>query len=214
MDIKLKQVIEGCGERLRLELQALPESITSILATLKTDLHPSLEYHNVDHTLDVLDQVLCLADLAQLPEREKELLVVAAIYHDAGFLHQKALNEPIGAELAAKAMSATGGYTKREIKTVKHMILDTTLLMDDCAQVSNTDLSPYLLDADLSNLGRQCFWEQTEAVASEAGIAFMEFLPISLGLMQRHSWQSDVGCQLYDQQKQRNIADLKLRLNP
>ena len=110
-------------------------------------------------------------------------------------------------------MSTAGGYTKREINTVKHMILDTTLLMDDCAQISNTELSPYLLDADLSNLGRQCFWEQTKAVASEAGIAFSEFLPISLGLMQRHSWQSDVGCQLYDEQKQRNIADLKLRLN-
>ena len=93
------------------------------------------------------------------------------------------------------------------------MILDTTLLMDECAQISNTDLSPYLLEADLSNLGRQCFWAQTEAVASEAGIDFTDFLPISLGLMQRHSWQSDVGCQLYEQQKQRNIADLKLRLN-
>ena len=213
MDINLKQVIEGCGDRLRLELQALPEAMTSILATLKEELHSSLDYHNVDHTLDVLEQVLCLADLAQLPERERELLVVAAMYHDAGFLHQKALNEPIGAELAAKAMSTTGGYTKREIKTVKHMILDTTLLMDDCAQISNTELSPYLLDADLSNLGRQCFWEQTEAVASEAGIPFSDFLPISLGLMQRHSWQSDVGCQLYEQQKQQNIADLKSRLN-
>ena len=213
MDIKLNQVIKGCDDRLRLELQALPESMTSILATLKKELHPSLDYHNVGHTLDVLDQVICLADLAQLSERERELLVVAAMYHDAGFLHQKALNEPIGAELAAKAMSTAGGYTRSEIKTVKHMILDTTLLMDDCAQISNTDLSPYLLDADLSNLGRQCFWEQTEAVASEAGIAFNDFLPISLGLMHRHSWQSDAGDQLYEQQKQRNITDLKLRLN-
>jgi len=213
MHINLKQLIEGCEDRLRLELEVLPDSITSILATLKNDLHPSLDYHNVDHTLDVLGQVLCLADLAQLPERERELLIVAAIYHDAGFLHQKALNEPIGAELASQAMSTTGGYSKSEIKTVKHMILDTTLLMDECAQISNTDLSPYLLDADLSNLGRQCFWAQTEAIASEAGIDFTDFLPISLGLMQRHSWQSDVGCQLYEQQKQRNIADLKLRLN-
>ena len=94
--------------------------------------------------------------LSTPPGKERELLVVAAIHHDAG-RHKKALNEPIGAELAAKAMSTAGGYTKREINTVKHMILDTTLLMDDCAQISNTDLSPYLLDADLSNLGRQCF---------------------------------------------------------
>lgn len=213
MDTKLKQIVEGCGERLRLELGALPDSITSILATLKSDLHSSLDYHNVEHTIDVLEQVLCLADLAQLPHRDRELLVVAAIYHDAGFLHQKALNEPIGAELAAEAMLTAGGYSKSEIRTVKHMILDTTLLMDDCAQISNTDLSPYLLDADLSNLGRECFWEQTKAVAREAGIDFSDFLPISLGLMQRHSWQSDVGCQLYDQQKQQNIADLKSRLN-
>ena len=169
MDIKLKQVIEGCGDRLRLELQALPESMTRILATLKQELHSSLDYHNVEHTLDVLEQVLCLADLAQLPERERELLVVAAMYHDAGFLHQKALNEPIGAELAAKAMSTTGGYTKREIKTVKHMILDTTLLMDDCAQISNTELSPYLLDADLSNLGRQCFGSRLRPLPARLG---------------------------------------------
>lgn len=213
MDIISKQVIEGCGARLRLELQALPGPMISILATLKEELPSALDYHNVGHTLDVLEQALCLADLAQLSERERELLVVAAIYHDAGFLRQNALNEPIGAELAAEAMITTGGYTKHEIKIVKHMILDTTLLMNDCAQISNTELSPYLLDADLSNLGRECFWEQTKAVASEAGIAFCDFLPISLGLMQRHSWQSDVGYQLYEQQKQQNIADLKLRLN-
>ena len=56
------------------------------------------------------------------------------------------------------------------------------------------------------------FWEQTKAVAREAGIDFSDFLPISLGLMQRHSWQSDVGSQLYQQQKQRNITDLKIKL--
>ena len=213
MDNEVEKVSGAFGDKARVLLEALPNSLTGILVTLQNELHSSLKYHNVGHTIDVLDQAMLLADLAELPERETDLLVIAAIYHDAGFLHQKALNEPIGAELAAEAMSATGGYSKNEIKTVKHMILDTTLLMDDCAQVSNTDLSPYLLDADLSNLGRECFWEQTEAVAMEAGIAFTDFLPISLGLMQRHSWQSDVGHKLYEQQKQRNVIDLRSRLN-
>ena len=213
MDNKVEQVSGACGDKARVLLDALPNSLTGILVTLQNELHSSLKYHNVAHTIDVLDQAMLLADFAELPDRETDLLVIAAIYHDAGFLHQKALNEPIGAELAAKAMSATGGYSKGEIRTVRHMILDTTLLMDDCAQVSNTDLSPYLLDADLSNLGRECFWEQTEAVAIEAGIAFADFLPISLGLMQRHSWQSDVGHQLYEQQKRKNVTDLQARLN-
>ena len=120
---------------------------------------------------------MLLADFAELPDRETDLLVIAAIYHDAGFLHQKALNEPIGAELAAKACLQRW-HSMGEIKTVRH-ILDTTLLMDDCAQVSNTDLSPYLLDADL-RIWAGMFLGATEAVRSRL-VLHLGFSPISFG---------------------------------
>ena len=56
MDIKLKQVIEG-WRRLRLELRALPDLLL-VFSPPKNGPSSSLEYHNVDHTLDVLDRAL------------------------------------------------------------------------------------------------------------------------------------------------------------
>ena len=105
----MEKVSGAIGDKARVLLEALPNSLTGILVTLQNELHSSLRYHNVGHTIDVLDQAMILADFAELPERETDLLVIAAIYHDAGFLHQKALNEPIGAELAAEAAAPSVG---------------------------------------------------------------------------------------------------------
>tara|TARA_Y100000385_G_C12919955_1_gene562098 strand:+ start:33 stop:689 length:657 start_codon:yes stop_codon:yes gene_type:complete len=194
-------------------LHVLPQPLASLSGRLKRELDAKLVYHSYFHTVDVIDQAIKLGSNAQLCERDLEIITVAALFHDAGFLKQHHDNEPIGARMAETSMRVVGDYSDAEIDLVTQMILDTKLIMQGCAQISNTRLSPYLLDADLSNLGRTIFWRQTAAVAAEIGIDFDKFMPNTRGLMERHDWQSDAGRKVYGEQKEKNLKELELAIS-
>lgn len=180
-----------------------------VLKKMEGELPHDLKYHNYAHTVDVLEQALTLALRDNRSDQELHLLTIAAIFHDAGFLIRHQQNEPVGAEMADTAMRSRGGYSELECSQVSQMILDTTLLMTGEPQQSNAPLSPYLLDADLSNLGRDCFWDQTRALADELDMSATKFFHISLALMERHNWQSNAGVELYQQKKEQNMLDLQ-----
>ncbi|MEK9990399.1 MAG: HD domain-containing protein, partial [Halieaceae bacterium] len=153
-------------ENLKIEIKAEPLVIETV-EHLASTLDPTLYYHSPDHTKDVLRQTMELAEADALNSRDVLLLAIAAAFHDAGFLEQRPKNEPIGAQMAVQAMSASGRFSQAEQDLVEQMILDTQLVMEGPAQISNSRLSPWLLDADLANLGRDDFWDQTRLLAKE-----------------------------------------------
>ncbi|HNV30471.1 MAG TPA: tetratricopeptide repeat protein, partial [Cyclobacteriaceae bacterium] len=61
---------------------------------------PNLHYHNVDHVYDVLNASLVIAKTERLKENEIQLLKLAALFHDAGFIHSPKNHEAKGAEMA------------------------------------------------------------------------------------------------------------------
>ena len=60
----------------------------------------NLHYHDLRHTTDVCAAVERLALMEGIEGDDIFLLKTAALYHDAGFVHQYANNEDIGADLA------------------------------------------------------------------------------------------------------------------
>ena len=99
--------------------------------------------------------------------------------------------------MASSAMSNSGRFTIEEQHLVAQMILDTKFMRDGPAQISQTRLSPWLLDADLSNIGSENFWESTRLLALELNLNFNEMLPITHDLMTRHAWLSPAGKRVY-----------------
>lgn len=184
--------------------------ISEVLAKLHRDLSPELRYHTFAHTLDVLHEVVLFATTSGLSSREIHLLAVAAAFHDAGFLSQRAENEPIGALMAHEVMSASGSYSDDEIALVERMILDTKLVDTSVGlrQVSSTELSKYLLDADLSNFGRDDFMDKMELTRQEIGHEASSFRRKTLLLLENHMWLTDVARQLRQDGKERNVQKL------
>src|SRR5690606_38647195 len=135
------------------------EIVQSILEKLEKDLPEDLYYHNYNHTISVFKEAILFAVYDGLSEREIELLAIASAYHDAGFLFQREDNESIAARLVAEEMKKTKQYENSEIKLVQEMIEDTKLFFEENSYKRNCSnkLSKYLLDADLSNLGRDDF---------------------------------------------------------
>ena len=186
--------------------------VTETVATLVSDLDPTLYYHCPAHTKDVLSQTLELAAADELDDRDALLLAIAAAFHDAGFLKQRPKNEPIDAKMAVEAMAKSGRFSHEECELVEQMILDTQLVMEGPAQIANSRLSPWLLDADLANLGRDDFWDQTKLLAKELNIDLQNMLPMTQALMERHDWQSPAGRRLFGAKKESNFVALEREL--
>ena len=78
------------------------------------------------------------------------------------------------------------GFPKRHIELIRRMILDTKLQPDGPSHAISSSLSAWLVDADLANLGRSDFLEQTKLLAEELNIPMSLMLNESLTLMNRH----------------------------
>lgn len=186
--------------------------IQGALLRLQQSLPDGLFYHVASHTDDVLHESMLFAHHDMLNERERELIAISAAYHDLGFIDRAKENEGFGAEEAKRAMSADGSYNPEEILLVSTMILDTTVQITAHGprQVPTTPLSPYLLDADVSNLGRNDFFDKAELVRKEVGIEDRaQFLRGLLTFVNSHIWYSPAAKTLRGEQKLANMAALE-----
>jgi len=80
-------------------MQHLPEC-QLILNKLKTELSENLFYHSIHHTLDVYHCAESIAKEEGVTGSDLKLLLVAAIYHDAGYLIQNHNHEEISCTIA------------------------------------------------------------------------------------------------------------------
>jgi len=91
------------------------------------------------------------------------------------------------------------------------MILDTKL--PDISQGSGpkpaTQLSCYLLDADLANLGRDDFFLRLQEICTESGADYAEELKRTLTLLSNHRWLTEPGRLLYEEGKEKNLKALR-----
>ncbi|MBX7144252.1 MAG: hypothetical protein K1X79_07355 [Oligoflexia bacterium] len=182
---------------------------------LREKLPKSLLYHTAAHTDDVIKEALLFAGHDGLSERQVELLLIAAAFHDTGFTAQLTENEALGAELAEKAMLAQGGYSDAEIAQVRQAILDTKLqfLADGPRQVPSTELSKYLCDADVSNLGRPDFADKSELYRQELGKSPEDFYgAFTIHFLESHRWHTPAARQLRQSGKDANLKSLRGRM--
>jgi len=183
--------------------------IARVLSRLRADLPKNLFYHAVEHTEDVLAEVVLFSLQGKVSTDDLELLAIAAAFHDAGYIERYVDNEVIGARMARAAMEAERFSTER-IAAVERMVLDTRLVRTGAGprQIATSALSKYLLDADLSNFGRTDFFDKGELQRRELGIDRERFLRRTFALISSHSWQTDAARTLRQPTKEENLRKL------
>jgi len=133
----------------------VPDLFTSIkqpiLSRLENELDSRLGYHNITHTLDVLEQAEVLAGQEKITDKHDLLLLkTAAVFHDSGFLFVYKNHEEKGCEIASESLRNI--FSEEDIKKVCGMIMATKI-----PQSPNTLLEQIICDADLDYLGRNDF---------------------------------------------------------
>jgi uncharacterized protein len=125
---------------------------TYIIARVKSGFSEKLYYHNLHHILDVLDAAENIARKENIQNHEMELLRVAVLFHDVGFIVNSVNHEEIGCTMVRESLPGFG-YTQEEIDTICGMILATKYPH----QPKNL-LEEIICDADLDYLGRDDFF--------------------------------------------------------
>lgn len=137
---------------------------TYVLQKLRAHLSPTLYYHGLHHTLDVVQQAQALAEGEGITDPEAlALLRTAAHYHDAGFLTTYQGHEAAGCNLAREVLPSMD-YSPAQIELICHLIMATRLPQSPADSL----LAKILCDADLDYLGRPAdFWPISQTLRKE-----------------------------------------------
>jgi predicted metal-dependent HD superfamily phosphohydrolase len=127
---------------------------------LTHSLHPEYHYHNIRHTMDVIEQSQIIGEAEGLNKRELLLVKIAALFHDTGFLKVRKDHESVSVEYFK--IAATNQLLPEDIIQISQSIMATKI-----PQMPFNRVDKVLCDADLDYLGREDY-------SSIAGALFRE----------------------------------------
>ncbi|MCW3112986.1 MAG: hypothetical protein JWR18_1382 [Segetibacter sp.] len=191
---------------------SLPDIQSRVIDKLEKGLSPTLTYHNVSHTLDVLQQAIEIAELEGIKNEEELLLLrVAALYHDVGFLATYSGHEETSCSMASEELQSFG-FTKDQIDKVCGMIRATKV-----PQQPHTQLEEIICDADLDYLGRDDFFKIGDGLYKEFVIENIvsnetEWNSLQVRFLESHHYFTRSSKQRRQQAKQINLEKVKEKL--
>jgi uncharacterized protein len=123
-----------------------------IIAQLRSRLSNTLYYHGLHHVEDVTNAAVNLAEQEGITDEQSiQLLRIAALYHDCGFMNTYQDHEEEGCRIV-REMLPDFGFSDVDIESVCGMIMATKI-----PQNPQNHLEQILCDADLDYLGRADF---------------------------------------------------------
>jgi predicted metal-dependent HD superfamily phosphohydrolase len=127
------------------------QHLESVLQRLKDGLNKHYYYHDVRHTLDVIEQSQAIGKLEGVTPRELEILKIAALFHDTGFLKVRSGHEQASIDFF-QAVGGLSSLTYEDCDIITGCIAATHM-----PQNPKTHLERIICDADLDYLGREDF---------------------------------------------------------
>ncbi len=134
---------------------------TFVINMLKKKLPANYYYHNYKHTLYVIDKANEIGIHENCTSYELELLAVAALWHDTGYVNTYKGHEEESCKLAIQHLPDYG-YEDVDIQKICGMIMATKIL-----QTPKNKLEEILADADLEYLGTPAAAEIAYALFKE-----------------------------------------------
>lgn len=132
-----------------------------IFESFKKELSPQLVYHNFSHTEEVVNAAFEIGKAENISEKDLEVLLLAAWFHDIGFIKSKENHEENSKEIATS-------YLKK-IKYPEDLIAKVCKIIDatKMPQTPTTTLEKIICDADLYHLGTENFNKKSNLLRSE-----------------------------------------------
>lgn len=184
-----------------------------VLSQLYSKTPSNHVYHDVDHTKNVAETAEIIGRASNINDDELEIVIIAAWFHDLGYIVKIEGHEEISASYA-EAFLTKENYPKEKIEKVKQCILATKV-----PQKPKNILEKIICDADLSHLGKKSFKDRNDLFREEFEFYFgrplteYEWLKKSIDFLTEHKFFTEYANREYEEQKKENIAKLKEELS-
>ena len=187
-----------------------------IRVLFRDELSDNFKYHGPDHTLHPTKGVVASANRIaiseNISEHDRELLITAAYFHDAGYIIRYKKNEPIAARMAGRILILIG-YKPNEVAKIQKMILST-----DLENEPESHVEKILCDADLDHFGREDFFKLDGRLREEWREKGMDvnddakWYKDTLKLLKKHQFYTESEKKLREKGKRKNIKSLIKKL--
>ncbi|WP_166922100.1 Pycsar system effector family protein [Flavobacterium poyangense] len=181
---------------------------------LKDKLSNLYSYHNINHTINVISAINKLCVKENVDEAEKELLLVAAWFHDTGYVNGPEKHENESVKIAT-AFLKEKGQSDAFIAEVSKLILTTVK-----EYVPQTELEKIIKDADYIHITSLEYESTCELLRLELknslNISFsdLDWARENLNfLLNKHRFYTDYAIKKWQPLKEKNIALVQKRLN-
>ena len=169
-------------------------------------------YHGMDHTLDVVKISKQIAISEGLSDDDLELLIIAAWFHDTGYLFCNDGHE-IQSSIYAREFLEKESYPKTKINSIINCIKATAI-----PQKPKNLLEEILCDADLHHLGLPDSEERGKLLRKElkeTGVkdfSDIEWYKMSYDFMINHYYFTDYANKNFNEQKFLNLKKIENKI--
>lgn len=194
---------------------ALIDNVQSyILTTLNNKLPNGFLYHNYTHTLRVVKHVKELIEVENLSDPDKEIVLLAAWFHDLGYINTFKDHEEESAKLASDYLLSEN-YPKEKIEIISRCILSTSKDIEP-----ESSLEKILADADFSHFASENYTETSDLLREELNLLGVktftdeEWITANIEMFnQHHKFYTNHAAINWQPKKNRNFLDLTKKLN-
>jgi len=179
-----------------------------ILTKLEKGLPKNLYYHNMKHTIDVINQAELIARGEDCTDEEILILKTAALFHDAGFIISYNDHEEQGIKLAKEVLPQFK-YSQQQIQLIGEIIYATKFPPNP-----KTKLQRIICDSDLDYLGREDFVPVSNELFKELSVrgkvkSLKDWNNIQIKFLQSHQYFTETARNLRRVNKLNQLEKLK-----
>lgn len=194
--------------RIKFQLIRYDDLEEEIMTKLHKGLPKNLYYHNLKHTIDVINQVEIIGTQEGVTDEDKLLLKTAALFHDTGFLVGYDDHEILGIKIA-KEMLPEFLYNEEQIKKISELIYITKMPPEP-----TNHLEKIMCDADLDYLGRTDFIPVSQNLFRELYERgkireIQEWNRMQIKFIEKHQYLTKTARKLRDVKKNKQLEDLR-----
>ncbi len=191
-------------------MQNIVESAINYVTKILTETAPpEMTFHNLDHAMEVVESVVEIGENSGVSKDDLELLQIAAIFHDVGWINGPASHEEYSAKIAKEYLSSQSIDTKR-IEEVTELILAT-----DRKRIPQNLLHNILRDADILHIGKKGFYSKSLTLRSEYKFTYskniddLSWIDLTIEFLGKTEFSTKYAKENYNKRLIKNILKLE-----
>ena len=203
--------IEDTPIKVNLKISAVEAYVVQLL---NEKLPAGLYFHNIAHTLRVKKVAIELAKAEKIKKKDREILMLAALFHDTGYINTYEGHEG-ESQIIAAAYLRDKGYPEENITKVKQLIGITNPKI-----VPASLLEKIICDADTAHVGQKKYGIRMNNLRQEWELNKKDYYPTDLQwaeenlsfLQDNHTFYTKTAKVAYQIRKSKNINKTKKNL--